>query len=40
MATLGSTPRIGLTLALYLLVLALIALSDGRSVQGGPVLFA
>lgn len=34
MATSGSTPRIRLTQFLYLLVLALVAVSDGRRLQG------
>ena len=40
MTTSGSTPRIRLTQALYLLVLALVAMSDGRFLQGGPSLLA
>lgn len=40
MTTSGSTPRIRLTQALYLLVLALVATSDGRSLLGGPALLA
>jgi protein-S-isoprenylcysteine O-methyltransferase Ste14 len=38
MTTSGSTPRIRLTQALYLLVLALVAASDGRSPQGSSAL--
>ena len=40
MTTSGSTPRIRLTQALYLLVLALVATSDGRILQGGFALLA
>ena len=40
MTTSGSTPRIRLTQALYLLVLALVAASDGRVLQGRPALLA
>jgi|APLak6261659120_1056016.scaffolds.fasta_scaffold11505_1 protein-S-isoprenylcysteine O-methyltransferase Ste14 len=40
MTTSGSTPRIRLTQALYLLVLALVAMSSGRSLQGGSALVA
>lgn len=40
MTTSVSTPRIRLTQALYLLVLALVATSDGRSLQGGFALVA
>ncbi len=40
MATSGSTPRIRLTQLLYLLVLALSATSDGRSLQGAGSLLA
>ncbi len=38
MTTSASTPRIMLTQALYLLVLALVAASDGRSLQGSTAL--
>lgn len=38
MTTSVSTPRIRLTQALYLLVLALVATSDGRSLQGNCAL--
>jgi len=40
MATSGSTPRIRLTQALYLLMLAAVAVSDGRSLQGAAALLA
>ncbi len=40
MTTSGSTPRIRLTQALYLLVLALVVMSDGRSLQGSAALLA
>jgi protein-S-isoprenylcysteine O-methyltransferase Ste14 len=40
MTTSGSTPRIRLTQALYLLVLALAATSDGRRLQGSCALLA
>ena len=40
MTTSGSAPRIRLTQALYLLVLALVAASDGRVLQGRPALLA
>jgi protein-S-isoprenylcysteine O-methyltransferase Ste14 len=40
MATSGSTPRIRLTQLLYLSVLALVALSSGRSLQGPGSLLA
>ena len=40
MTTSGSTPRIRLTQLLYLLVLALVALSGGRILQGGAALLA
>jgi protein-S-isoprenylcysteine O-methyltransferase Ste14 len=40
MATSGSTPRIRLTQALYLLMLVAVAASDGRSLQGAAALFA
>ena len=40
MTTSGSTPRIRLTQALYLLVLALVAMSDGRRLQGSSALLA
>lgn len=40
MATPVSTPRIRLTQALYLLVLALVATSDGRILVGGAALLA
>jgi len=40
MTTSGSTPRIRLTQAFYLLVLALVAMSGGRSLQGGLALVA
>lgn len=40
MTTSGSTPRIRLTQALYLLVLALVATSDGRRLQGSSALLA
>ena len=40
MTTSGSTPRIRLTQALYLLMLALVALSGGRLLQGGAALLA
>ena len=40
MTTSGSTPRIRLTQALYVLVLALVAISGGRSLQGGAALMA
>jgi len=40
MATSGSTPRIRLTQALYLLMLVAVAVSDGRSLQGAAALLA
>lgn len=40
MTTSGSTPRIRLTQAFYLVVLALVAISGGRSLQGGFALVA
>ena len=40
MTTSGSTPRIRLTQAFYLGVLALVAISGGRSLQGGIALVA
>jgi len=40
MTTSGSTPRIRLTQALYLLALAMVATSDGRFLQGGHALVA
>jgi len=40
MATSGSTPRIRLTQALYVLVLVAVAVSDGRCLQGAAAPFA
>jgi protein-S-isoprenylcysteine O-methyltransferase Ste14 len=40
MTTSGSTPRIRLTQAFYLVVLALVAISGGRNLQGGFALVA
>jgi len=40
MSASASTPRIRLTQLIYLLVLALVALSDGRSIEGGAGLIA
>ena len=40
MTTSVSTPRIPLIQALYLLMLALVAMSNGRFLQGGPALLA
>lgn len=40
MATSVSTPRIRLTQALYLLVLAVVAISDGHGLKGGLALLA